>query len=160
MDERIEKHLPREDEKNSMSRRKFIAATSLVLAGTALHLKGLSAPNHEAEPIIDIHQHTGYNGRNDNFLLSHQRAMGVTATILLPAGRPVNSVSTHNGFSNGLQAKVSGNKVTYRYATKHSKEFLFGANEVPDLPVAVKEIEKYLKKGAVVIGELKMKFLF
>jgi len=32
---------------------------------------------------------------------------------------------------------------------------LFGANEVPDVPEATQEIEKYLKLGAVVIGEQK-----
>ena len=41
----------------------------------------------QGEPIIDIHQHVGYSGRPDHVLLAHQRAMGVTTTILLPAGR-------------------------------------------------------------------------
>ena len=153
----------RNDRKNltegkGLSRRTFIGATGLVLVGTALHLKGsgrTEISSLESEPIIDMHQHCDYYGRNNDLLLSHQRAMGITTTILLPAGRPVNSPSTHDGFSNGLQAKITGNKVTYRFAKKHPKEFLFGVSEVPDLPVAVKEIEKYLKRGAVVIGELK-----
>ena len=38
---------------------------------------------------------------------------------------------------------------------QHRKEFLFGANDVPDLPDGIPEIEKYLKLGAVIIGELK-----
>ena len=42
-----------------------------------------------AEPIIDIHQHLGYSGRPDDVLLAHQRALGATTTILLPAGRSV-----------------------------------------------------------------------
>ncbi len=42
-----------------------------------------------AEPIIDIHQHTNYANRSDLALLRHQRHMGVTQTILLPAGTPV-----------------------------------------------------------------------
>lgn len=141
-----------------LSRRKFIGATSVILAGTALKLKGSVIPEIpalESEPIIDIHQHTDYMGRDNKLLLAHQRAMGATTTILLPAGRPVNSASTHNGFSNGLQAEVTGNKVAYEFAKKHPKEFLFGANEVPDFPGAEEEIEKYLKLGAVVIGELK-----
>lgn len=145
-------------EERGLSRRKFIGATSLLLVGTALKLKGSVMPEIsaiESEPIIDIHQHTDYYGRNNDLLLSHQRAMGITTTILLPAGSPVNSASTHNGVSNGLQAMITGNEVTYKFAKKHPKEFLFGANEVPDLPGAVKEIEKYLKLGAVVIGELK-----
>ena len=107
------------------------------------------------EPIIDIHQHVHYSGRPDDVLFSHQRAMGVTKTVLLPAGRPVNSASTHEGVSNGLQAKCFGNEDCYRIAKARPREYLFGANEVPDLPEATKEIEKYLKRGGVVIGEQK-----
>jgi predicted TIM-barrel fold metal-dependent hydrolase len=44
---------------------------------------------------------------------------------------------------------------SYAFAQEYPGEFTFGANEVPDLPDAVKEIEKYLKLGARVIGELK-----
>jgi len=105
--------------------------------------------------IIDIHQHTDYSGRSDDVLLAHQRAMGITKTILLPAGRPVTSASTHEGVSNGLEAKCSGNESCYQFARAHPGEFLFGANEVPDLPEATREIEKYLKLRAVVIGEQK-----
>ena len=39
-----------------------------------------------AEPVIDIHQHTNYSGRTDEELVAHQRRMGVTKTVLLPAG--------------------------------------------------------------------------
>lgn len=153
----------RKDRKNlteepCLSRRKFIGATSLLLVGTALKLKGSGTPEIsalESEPIIDIHQHTDYDGRDNKYLVAHQRAMGATTTILLPAGRSVISASTHYGISNGLGDKITGNKVVHRFAKKHPKEFLFGANEVPDLPDAVKVIEKYLKLGAVVIGELK-----
>src|SRR5439155_10288782 len=69
--------------------------------------------------------------------------------------RSVSSASTHDGASNGLEAKCLGNEACYRFAKTHSGEFLFGANEVPDLREATKEIEKYLKLGAVVIGEQK-----
>src|ERR1035437_10644735 len=81
--------------------------------------------------------------------------MGVTKTILLPAGRPVNSASTHNGLSNGLQAQCLGNAVCYRFAKAHPKHYLFAACEVPDLPDAVQEIEKYLKLGGGAIAGLK-----
>lgn len=108
-----------------------------------------------AEPIIDIHQHTTYHGRTHEQLLTHQQAMGITTTILLPAGRPVVSASTHEGVSNGLQAKASGNEVCYKLAQQYPDKFVFGANEVPDLPGAVEEIEKYLKLGAKVIAESK-----
>ena len=41
-----------------------------------------------AEPIIDIHQHQGYKGRHDGAIARvHQRAMGVTTTVILPSAR-------------------------------------------------------------------------
>ena len=42
-----------------------------------------------AEPIIDIHQHTTYRERTTAQLIAHQRTMGVTQSILLPAGSTV-----------------------------------------------------------------------
>lgn len=141
-----------------LSRREFIGTGSLLLAGATLGMSNSgvgTTPAPEWYPIIDIHQHTDYYGRNNNVLLSHQQAMGVSKTILLPAGRPVNSPATHNGFSNGLQANISGNNVVFEFSKMHPGEFLFGANEVPDLPDALETIEKHLKLGAVVIGELK-----
>jgi predicted TIM-barrel fold metal-dependent hydrolase len=114
-----------------------------------------SGPSAGHEPIIDIHQHLGYSGRTDEALLAHQLAMGVTTTVLLPAGRPVNTSSTHDGFSNGLQAKCLGNEDCYRFAQAHHQHYRFAVCEVPDLPDAVQEIEKYLKLGGVGIAELK-----
>jgi predicted TIM-barrel fold metal-dependent hydrolase len=107
------------------------------------------------EPIIDIHQHTNYHGRSAEELLAHQRTMGITHTILLPAGSLVDSPTTHQGKSNGLAARAGGNETVLEIARAHPREFLFGANEVTDLPNARDEIEKYLKLGAVVLGEQK-----
>lgn len=105
--------------------------------------------------IIDIHQHTNYMDRTAEQLLTHQKSMGITTTILLPAGHPVSYGSTHYGYSNGLLAKATPNEACYQMAQQYPKQFLFGANEVPDAPNATLEIEKYLKLGAPVIGELK-----
>ena len=107
------------------------------------------------EPVIDVHQHTNYLFRSDKRLVAHQRAMGVTTTLLLPAGSTVNRPSTHEGKSNGLAAKTGGNETVMALAKKHPEDFRFGVNEVPDLPNARKELEKYLKAGAVIIGEQK-----
>jgi hypothetical protein len=126
-----------------------VTTTVLGMAATEVHSKA------EAEPIIDIHQHLGYTGRPDDVLLRHQRAMGITTTILLPAGRNVNMPSTHEGVSNGLQAQCLGNEACRQFAKAHSKEFRFGSNEVPDIDGATREIERYLKLGGVVIGEQK-----
>jgi predicted TIM-barrel fold metal-dependent hydrolase len=143
------------------TRRDFIKLTSTSLAGVVLGASAtdvfatMTEASIAGEPIIDIHQHTNYHGRTDDQLLAHQKAMGVTTTILLPAGRPLQSASTHDGVSNGLQAMVTGNEKAYMFCRLHPKEFLFAANEVPDLPDAAKEIERYLKLGARLIGELK-----
>ena len=148
------------------SRREFIKHNALVGIGATLGM-GVSSSTpanlllpvnsqklNDSEPIIDIHQHVHYSGRSDEFLLAHQSAMGIAKTILLPAGRPVMSATTHYAISNGLEAEAYGNEACYRFAQDHSNEFTFGACEVPDMPDAVVEIEKYLKLGAKVIGEL------
>lgn len=149
--------------KNTCSRRNFILKTSVAGVGITLTpsisgpLKSNTADNfpEETEPIIDIHQHTNYSGRTDDQLLTHQRAMGITTTILLPSGRKLNYGSTYYGLSNGLQADTTGNEACHEFAGRYPKEFIAGANEVPDYPEAVQEIEKYLKLGAPVIGEQK-----
>jgi len=123
------------------------------MAGAAV--SGCKTWPEAQERIIDIHQHMGYSGRTDDILADHQRNMGISKTVLLPAGRPLNSGSTHEGVSNGLEAKCLGNEACYRFAKAHRGRYAFGANEVPDAPDAVKEIEKYLKMGAVIIGEQK-----
>ena len=121
----------------SLSRRQFLEYGTAALT-TGLLLQDAAAA--EKEPIIDIHQHTHYHGRTDEQMIKHQRAMGVTTTILLPSGKPVKRPSTHDGRSNGLAAKTGGNDTVLKIAKKYPKEYLFGANEVPDLPNMQKEL--------------------
>ena len=111
--------------------------------------------NGDTEPIIDIHQHTNYNKRSDDDLIAHQRAMGISITILQPAGHPKEYGSTYYGMANGLQADIGPNEAAYALAQRFPGEFLFAANEIPDLPGAITEIEKYLQLGAKMIGESK-----
>ena len=94
--------------------------------------------------ILDIHQHTNYSGRTDEQLVAHQRRMGIAKTILLPAGSKY-----------GLAAGAGGNETVLRIARQFPDEYLFFANELPDIPGARQEIEKYLKLGAIGIGEQK-----
>jgi predicted TIM-barrel fold metal-dependent hydrolase len=124
------------------------------LTGSALALLDLSVKAASGEAIIDIHQHLGYSGRPDDVLLAHQRAIGATTTILLPAGRPALRPSTHDGVANGLQAEALGNEACYQFAKAHHA-YRFGANDVPDAEGATREIERYLKRGALVIAEQK-----
>ncbi len=116
-----------------LSRREFLAAAAAA---------PLAA--QPAEPIIDIHQHTNYTGRSDEELIRHQREMGVAKTILLPAGSKY-----------GLAADCGGNDTVLSVARRLPKEYVYFANELPDIPEARPVIEKYLKGGAIGLGEQK-----
>src|ERR1041384_3385966 len=97
----------------NLSRREFLGASAVAL---------IAARTQDAEPIIDIHQHTGYGGkrdktgkgidpgRTDEQLRAHQNARGVARTVLLPAGSEVLRPSTHQGSANGLQGTCTGNE--------------------------------------------------
>jgi predicted TIM-barrel fold metal-dependent hydrolase len=140
---------------NRLSRREFLAASlsSTVLASSSF---AQDSPEAGKEPIIDIHQHTTYRERTTDQLVAHQRAMGVTQTILLPAGSTVKRRSTGDGIHNGLGGVgAGGNETAMTVSRQYPKEFFFGANEVSDLPEARMEIAKYLDLGAIIIGEQK-----
>jgi predicted TIM-barrel fold metal-dependent hydrolase len=117
-----------------LSRRLFLGAT---VAGWAA----------EPESIIDIHQHIIYGQRDGEHLVLHQLAMGVNRTVLLPArARP------------GLAPGAGGSQPAMDLARKYPREFVFFANAVPDDPNARRDIEKFLKAGALGIGEQKYAF--
>jgi predicted TIM-barrel fold metal-dependent hydrolase len=114
-----------------ISRRTFLATAAAAVADGA-------------EPIIDIHQHTPYSGRSDDDLVAHQRTMGITKTVLLPAGSKY-----------GLAAGAGGNETVTQLAKRFPGQFLLFANEVPDIATAREVITRYLKAGAIGIGEQK-----
>lgn len=130
------------------SRRSFIATT---LAAACSKLSAQEA----VEPVIDIHQHMNYHLRSDEHLLLHQKAMGVTKSIILPGGTYVNRPSTHNGKSNGLAAKCVGTAWARDFAQAHPDAYLWACNEVTDLDSAPSELEHWLKQGACMIAEQK-----
>jgi predicted TIM-barrel fold metal-dependent hydrolase len=136
-----------------LTRRRFLGTSAAVLL--APRLRGADGEAVLVEPIIDLHQHLNYSGRTDSQFIAHQKALGVTTTVLLPAGSSVDRPSTHQGRSNGLAAQVSGCQAAVEFAKAHPNEYTFFANEVPDLPEAQREIEKFLKLGAIGIGEQK-----
>jgi uncharacterized protein len=122
------------------SRREFLSALS------ALSVGAVAGADAAPEPIIDIHQHTNYSGRTDEQLIAHQKVMGVTTTILLPAGKWY-----------GLDAQCGGNDTVVNLASRYPKEYYFFANEIPYLDTAKTEITTYLKRGAIGIGEQKFR---
>lgn len=119
------------------ARRDFLAAG---IAAAASALTAQPAPL----PILDIHQHTDYSGRSDAHMLTHQDTMGITKTILLPAGRDF-----------GLEAHASGNDRVWEICEKFPAKYICFANEVPYYDDARQVMEKYLKRGARGIGEQK-----
>jgi predicted TIM-barrel fold metal-dependent hydrolase len=137
------------------TRRHWITTTSTALLGAGISKHVVAQADSAKRQIVDIHQHTNYAGRSDADLISHQQTMGVTKTILLPAGSDALRPSTHEGKSFGLAARVLGNAAALRLVQEHPDKFVFCANEVTDLDTAPAEIEKYLKLGAIGIGEQK-----
>jgi predicted TIM-barrel fold metal-dependent hydrolase len=129
-----------------MNRRQFLSASLTAVTGSALSgcVSIGEGDMQSIEPVIDIHQHTNYNGRTDAELIAHQRTMGVTHTVLLPAGKFF-----------GLEVGAGGNATVVRLARKFPRQFSFFANEVPYLNEAESEIRRYLKRGAIGIGEQK-----
>lgn len=130
-----------------MDRRRFLAAAAAGLAACGSEFSETeesSARAPEKEPIIDFHQHTHYKGRTDEDLVAHQRTMGVAKTVLLPAGS-----------RDGLAADAWGNDSVVTLAQRYSAEFVYFANELPDIPETRQVLEKYLKMGARGIGEQK-----
>jgi predicted TIM-barrel fold metal-dependent hydrolase len=122
------------------SRREFLLTTAAAATASLAATSTTGAP----EPVIDIHQHTDYSGRTDEQMFAHQRKMGVTHSVLLPAGRFFN-----------LEAGVSGNDRAQAVAKQLPQEYSCFANEVPYLSDARDVIRQALQAGAIGIGEQK-----
>src|SRR5215510_5506704 len=131
------------DEPNArLSRRDFLFSSTCSLAATVIG--AAEAPAPEAEPVIDIHQHTSYADRTNEQLIRHQQVMGVTKTVLLPAGRFY-----------GLDARCGTNETVVALARQYPHAFVHFANEVADIEDASPVIRAFLKRGAIGIGEQK-----
>ena len=128
----------------NLSRRDFLVSSAALLLAT--ELRPLAADADNSEPIIDIHQHTNYSGRSNDQLIAHQRAMGISLTVLQPAGRMY-----------GLDAQCGGNRTVLELARQHPQHFVFFANEVAGIKETRQEITSYLKQGAIGIGEQKFR---
>jgi uncharacterized protein len=116
------------------SRRELLGLACAALAQAA----------ESTELLIDIHQHTNYHDRSNDRLIAHQRTMGATRTVLLPAGSKF-----------GLAANCGGNESVVAVAKQYPKEYVYFANELPNIPETKAVIEKFLNAGAIGIGEQK-----
>lgn len=128
-----------------MTRRTFLA-TSATLLGAAVVSRPIGAAT-PSEPIIDIHQHHRYRDRPDENLIFHQAKLGITTTILLPGGEETGNPPS----------LMSLNAPVLEFVRAHPRKFHFFANARADQPDARAEVEKYLKLGAIGIGEQKSK---
>ena len=94
--------------------------------------------------VIDIHQHTNYKGRSDEQLWRTSVIWVVAKTIMLPAGyKPTPDLN------------VGATETCIHIARNYPKEFVYFGNELPDIPATREALEKYLKMGALGIGEQK-----
>jgi predicted TIM-barrel fold metal-dependent hydrolase len=135
----------------SCSRRGFLSACAGGVGAVVMDAPALMAAVPETaaaspEPIIDIHQHTNYSGRTNEQLIRHQQIMGVTMSVLLPAGRFY-----------GLDAKCGTNETVLELKRRMPASFVHFANEVADIEEAPEVIRRVLRKGAVGIGEQKFR---
>jgi uncharacterized protein len=127
-----------------MRRREFLNVTASAVLGSALTGCSHLCNSAKVEPVIDIHQHTDYAGRANAQLIAHQKTMGVTHSILLPAGRWF-----------GLEARITPVQYAQKLARQHPASFSYFSNEVPYIAEAREVIETYLRRGAIGIGEQK-----
>ena len=129
-----------------MRRREFMA--SVACAAASVGCGSEPVPAEEAGQgtglTVDFHQHTNYKGRSDDALVEHQRKMGVDLTVLLPAGSRY-----------GLAAEAYGNDSVVALAERFPDEFVWFANELPDIEETRSVLEQYLGLGAKGIGEQK-----
>lgn len=136
--------------KQRLRRRRFVATALGFSALAACGTRGRESAENGSNPpgipdrIIDFHQHTNYSGRSDDDLVAHQRRMGADLTVLLPAGSRF-----------GLAADALGNDSVVDLAQRIPDGFVFFANELPDLTETREVLEKYLRMGALGIGEQK-----
>ena len=126
-----------------ITRRTFLAPAAIAAAGSCNRREGPTS-DEVVPDVIDFHQHTDYKNRSDADLVAHQRNMGVDLTVLLPAGSRF-----------GLDAGAGRNDSVVALAERHPTEFVFFANELPDIPETRAVLERYLKAGARGIGEQK-----
>jgi predicted TIM-barrel fold metal-dependent hydrolase len=118
------------------SRREFVAATIGSFAAASSLGRAQTQPR-----IVDIHQHTRYNQRPDEYVAPHQRALGVTTSVLL-AG---------DGW---MLSQLGANSVCSEFAATHDGFVRFACCD-PARADCVDVLRKEIRAGALGIGEMK-----
>src|SRR5262245_38488861 len=73
--------MPNNRSDDTSTRREFLASAAAGVA--AAGMPGMSGAADEEIPILDLHQHTLYNGRPDTGLLAHQEQHRIRTTVIL-----------------------------------------------------------------------------
>lgn len=122
---------------SDLTRRDFLRAVPAMMAAAPL----LATPS-ETQPILDLHQHTRYDGRSNQELVAHQALHRVTTTVLLPGEGWMLSVVGDNASCAALQADYPDWFV--RFACADAAESR-----------AVDVLRGNIHRGAIGIGEMK-----
>ncbi len=108
----------------------------------ALAAAPLFASATEPEPLLDLHQHTRYNGRSNEQLIAHQAFHRVTTTALLPGEGWMLSVLGDNASCAALQADYPDRFVRFACCDPAESRTL-------DV------LRGNIRRGAIGIGEMK-----
>jgi len=120
----------------NLTRRRFLAALPVAAAAAADRTLATS------EPILDLHQHTQYEGRSDAELIAHQAYHRVTTTVLLPGDGWMLSVLGDNTTCAALERDYP--ELFVRFACSDAAE-----SRTPDV------LRGNIHRGAIGIGEMK-----
>jgi len=121
---------------SNLSRREFLATASV------LTLSGSFAAQENPEPILDLHQHTPYNNRPRDLVLTHQEQHRVKTTVILPG--------------EGWMLKIiGGNRDSAAFEAAHADHYVRFTSADPAESRAIDVLRGNLKRGAIGIGEMK-----
>ena len=120
----------------NLTRRRFLGV--LPVAAAAAGDLALAA----SEPILDLHQHTNYEGRSDAELIAHQAYHRVTTTVLLPGEGWMLSQVGDNASCAALEHDYPN--LFVRFACSDAAE-----SRTPDV------LRGNIRRGAIGIGEIK-----
>jgi uncharacterized protein len=119
-----------------MTRRGFLGALPVAAAAAA------DLAFAASEPILDLHQHTKYEGRSDAELIAHQAYHRVTTTVLLPGDGWMLSQLGDNASCAALERDYPD--LFVRFACSDAAE-----SRAPDV------MRGNIHRGAIGIGEMK-----
>ena len=127
---------------NVWTRRAFLATAAVTLGCSQNTGGGEGSSPAALGPVLDLHQHTNYQGRTDAQLIAHQKQIGVTTTCLLPG-------------AGWMLETVGGNEQCAALTLSYEHVFIRFGNADPAAADAAATLTKNLDEWAVGIGEQK-----